>query len=295
MGRHMGRVQGGVIRRPRADSYRIRLRPLALPDWLLMAAVCVVPITFMVVRSFGRVDPVTLDVEITGTVDAYHTLFSPEFRPVLTRSLSLAGLTVLTCLVIGVPAALAMSRLGPRAQTVMLVAIMLPSFVSFTVRVFAWQGMLATGGPIESITGLQLLFRPPAVLIGMITAYVPLFVLPAFSALSRVPREVLDAASDLYAPPRRQLFTVTLPLAMPGIVTGAVLVAVLSIGEFIVPAVLGGGKVLLLGNILAERGAGRDQPLGGAITVMMLTTFALCAVVVWIVRRRIGIGQRGTS
>jgi spermidine/putrescine transport system permease protein len=175
----------------------------------------------------------------------------------------------------------------------MLVAVMLPSFVSFTVRIFAWQGMLATGGPIESITGLQLLFRPPAVLIGMITAYVPLFVLPAFSALSRVQREVLDAASDLYAPPRRQLLAVTLPLAMPGIVTGAVLVAVLSIGEFIVPAVLGGGKVLLLGNILAERGAGRDQPLGGAITVMMLTTFLLCAVVVWVVRRRTGHDPRG--
>ncbi len=150
-----------------------------------MVAICVVPIGFMVVRSFGRVDAVTLDVEITGTLEAYRTLFSPAYRPVLLRSLSLAGLTVLMCLLVGLPAALAMSRLGERARTAVLVAVMLPSFVSFTVRIFAWQGMLATGGPVESVTGLQLLFRPPAVLIGMVTAYVPLFLLPAFSALSR--------------------------------------------------------------------------------------------------------------
>jgi spermidine/putrescine transport system permease protein len=97
---------------------------------------------------------------------------------------------------------------------------------------------------------------------------------------------VLEASADLGARHLRQLFTVTLPLALPGIVTGAVLVGVLAVGEFIVPAVLGGGKVLLLGNILAERGAGRDQPLGGAITTFMLTTFMVGALLVVLMRRR---------
>lgn len=286
MGRDVGRLQGGLIRRRRQETFRVRFGPLALPDWALLVLVCVVPIAFMVVRSFGRVDPVTLDVEITGTLDAYRTLLSPTYRPVLTRSLALSGLTVLLCLLVGTPAALAISRLPRRARNAALVAVMLPSFVSFTVRIFAWQGMLANGGPVESITGLQLLYRPPAVLIGMMTAYVPLFVLPVLGSITRVPAEVLDAASDLFAPPRRQLLTVTLPLAMPGIATGAVLVAVLSIGEFVVPAVLGGGKVLLLGNVLAERGSGRDQPLGGAITVTMLITFVAAAILLWIVRRR---------
>jgi spermidine/putrescine transport system permease protein len=284
-----------VIRRRRARSYHVRLGPLAVPDWVLMVLVCLVPIGFMVVRSFGRVDPITLDVRIDGTLDSYRTLFSDTYRPVLVRSLTLAASTVVLCLLIGLPAALAMSRLGPRARNLALVAVMLPSFVSFSVRIFAWQGVLATGGPVEWATGLQLLFRPPAVLIGMITAYVPLFVLPAYSALSRVPQEVLEAASDLYATPRRQLLTITLPLAMPGIVTGAVLVGVLSIGEFIIPAVLGGGKVLLLGNILAERGAGRDQPLGGAITVTMLVSFAVAATVLTLVRRRHARHESGVS
>ena len=264
----------------------MRLGPLVIPDWLLVVMVCVVPIGFMVSRSFGQANPITLDVKIIGTINSYRTLLSPLYRPVLVRSLTLSALTVMLCLVIGTPAALALSRLQGPARNRRLIAVILPSFVSFTVRIFAWQGMLATGGPVETVTGAQLLYRPPAVMIGMITAYVPLFILPAYVSLSRVPRSLLEASSDLGARHWRQLATVTMPLALPGIITGAVLVGVLSVGEFIVPALLGGGKVLLLGNILAERGAGRDQPLGGAITSFMLITFAAAGAIVALLRRR---------
>ena len=268
------------------DATRMRLGPLVIPDWLLVVMVCVVPIGFMVSRSFGQANPITLDVKIIGTINSYRTLLSPLYRPVLVRSLTLSALTVMLCLVIGTPAALALSRLQGPARNRRLIAVILPSFVSFTVRIFAWQGVLATGGPVETVTGAQLLYRPPAVLIGMITAYVPLFILPAYVSLSRVPRSLLEASSDLGAKHWRQLATVTMPLALPGIITGAVLVGVLSVGEFIVPALLGGGKVLLLGNILAERGAGRDQPLGGAITSFMLITFAAAGAMVALLRRR---------
>jgi spermidine/putrescine transport system permease protein len=263
----------------------MRLGPLVIPDWILVVAVIVVPLGFMVARSLGEANPVTLDVEVTGSVQSYRTLFGSLYRPVITRSLTLAALNVGLCLVIGVPAALALARFDGRARTRRMVAVMLPSFVNFTVRIFSWQGVLATGGPVETMTGWQLLYRPPAVLIGMITAYVPLFILPAFVALSRVPRALTDAAADLGASRRQQLFHVTLPLAMPGILTGAVAVGVLSVGEFVVPALLGGGKVLLLGNVLNDRGAGRDQPLGGAITVTMLAIFAIAGLCIALVRR----------
>ncbi len=268
------------------DATRLRLGPLVVPDWLLVVVVCLVPVGFMVTRSLGRANPITLDIELTGTIDSYRTLFSGIHRPVLVRSLTLAAFTVGLCLMIGTPAALALSRLSDAARNRALLAVMLPSFISFTVRIFAWQGVLATGGPVERVTGAQLLFRPPAVVLGMITAYVPLFILPAYVAMVRVPRSMLEASADLGAKHLRSVFAVTLPLALPGIVTGAVLVGVLSVGEFIVPAVLGGGKVLLLGNILAERGAGRDQPLGGAITTFMLVTFSLGTIVILAVRRR---------
>lgn len=268
------------------DPTRARLGALAIPDWVAVVVVCLVPIGFMLTRSFGRANPITLDIELTWTLESYRTLTSDVYRPVLVRSLTLAAMTVGLCVVVGTPAALALSRLGVARRNMVLAMVMLPSFVSFTVRIFAWQGVLATGGPLESLTGLQLLYRPPAVLIGMMTAYVPLFILPAYVALSRVPASLIDASADLGARHWRQMITVTFPLALPGLVTGAVMVGVLSLGEFIVPAVLGGGKVLLLGNILAERGAGRDQPLGGAITAFMLITFAVGALVVLWFRRR---------
>ena len=237
--------------------------------------VCLVPIAFMVVRSFGRADPITLDVEMTGTIDSYRTAVLgdvPAGAAALGRPV--AGAPWRMCLVVGYPRRLAMSRLAGSATAAgagVGDAAVVRELHRADLRV---AGVLATGGPIESITGAQLLFRPPAVLIGMITAYVPLFVLPAYVALMRVPPSLLDAAAISGRGHLRQLLTVTVPLARRGIVTGAVLVGVLSIGEFIVPSVLGAATVLLLGNILAERGAGRDQPLGGAITVFMLAVFA---------------------
>lgn len=268
------------------DATRMRLGPLAIPDWVLVGLLFLVPITFMLYRSFGRSDPITLDVQVTGTIQSYRTLWSPTYRPVLMRSLVLSGLTVAMCVLLGTPAALALSRISLRRRQLMLLLVMLPSFVSFTVRIFAWQGILATGGPIQALTGARLLFSPQGVFIGMITAYVPLFVLPAYVALSRVPTSLIEASADLGARHWRQMASVTLPLAATGIATGAVLVGVLSAGEFIVPRVLGGGKVLLLGNILSERGAGREQPLGGAITASMLFSFAIAGFAILLIRRR---------
>jgi spermidine/putrescine transport system permease protein len=262
-----------------------RLAALAAPDWVLVAVVCLAPIGYMISRAFGEANPITLDVELTGSVESFRTLLSGSYRPVIARSYALAAATVLLCLVIGTPTALALSRMTGRRRTIGVVALLLPSFVSFTVRIFALQGVLATGGPVESVFGVQWLFKPPAVLIGMVTAYVPLFVVPAYVALSRVPRSMIEASADLGARHVRQMASVTLPLAAPGIATGAILVGVLAVGEFIIPAVLGGGKVLLLGNILSERGAGRDQPLGGAITTLLLATTVVAALTVVTVRR----------
>ncbi len=201
------------------DPTRSRLGSLVIPDWLLVVFVCLIPVGYMVVLSFGRSNPITLDVELTGTIEPYRTLLSDVYRPVLLRSLGLAASTVATCLLIGTPAALALSRLGGRSRTLMLVAVMLPSFVSFTVRIFAWQGVLATGGPVESLTGAQLLYRPPAVLLGMIGAYVPLFILPTYVALARVPRSLIEASADLGRRHWRQLGNIVLPLALPGLAT----------------------------------------------------------------------------
>jgi ABC-type spermidine/putrescine transport system permease subunit I len=263
-----------------------RLGAWALPDFTLAVLLAAVPIATLVVFSLGASNVVTLDVDITGSLDSYRRLFSDAYRPVIARSYVLSGLAVALCLAVGVPAALAISRMDPRRQRGVMAALLLPSFVSFTVRIFAWQGLLATGGPIESVTGQAWLYKPPAVAIGMATAYLPLFLVPAVAALSRIPASAYDAAADLGAGRWTTTRQVALPLAAPGLVTGAAMVAVLGVGEFVIPTVLGGGKVLLLGGVLSQRGAGSDRPLGGAIVVLMLTTFVFAAVLVMVVRRR---------
>lgn len=262
-----------------------RLGLLAAPDVVLTLACVLIPVGLLIAYSFGRADPLTQDVSVTGTLDSYRTLFSDLYRPVLARSGALAALTVVACAVVGTPAALAIARLPPRWRDRAVLAVLLPSFVSFTVRIFAFQGLLGTGGPIESVTGSSLLYTPGGVLIGMAAAYLPLYVLPAYSALSRLAPSMIDAAADLGARRTRQTFGITLPLALPGLVTGAVLVGVLALGEFIIPTVLGGGKVLLIGKVLADRGAGRDKPIGGAIVVTLLAISVVVAVIVTGLRR----------
>ena len=266
-------------------------RALAVPDLLLVAVAIIVPLAFVVMRSFARVDPVTLGVEQVWTWDAYRTMFSPTYRPVLLRSAGLAALTVGLCVVVGTPAALAISRLSDRWRNVVLVVVLLPSFVNFTVRIFAWQGLLANEGPVQSLFGVRWLYQTPAVAVGMITAYVPLYLLPVVAALHRAPPAVFEAAADLGAGPWRTLWRVTLPLARVGVATGVGVVGVLSLGEFVVPTLLGGGRVMLVGSLLAERGAGRDQPLAGALTAVLLLTLAVGGGLLAVLRRRLARGS----
>lgn len=247
---------------------------------------CAVPVAVLVVYSFGRSSAITQDVTISGTIDSYRKLFGPLYRPVLMRSLGLSAATVALCVGLGTPAALAITRLSPRWRDRAVLAVLFPSFVSFTVRIFAWQGVLGGDGPVQALTGRSWLFTPMAVLVGMVATYVPLYVLPAYVAMARVGDGLLDAAADLGARRVRQTATVVLPLAAPGLIAGAVIVGVLSLGEFVVPSVLGGGKVLLIGEVLFERGATRDQPLGGAIVATMIAVFAALGTVAGLVRWR---------
>jgi ABC-type spermidine/putrescine transport system permease subunit I len=290
VGRRVGRVRRRLTftrQRVVANSQRL----LAVPDGVLVVVAIVVPLAFVMLRSWARVDPVTLEVKQVWTWDAYRTMFSPTYRPVLLRSAWLALLTMAMCVAVGTPTALALSRLRGQWRTIAVVVVLLPSFVNFTVRIFAWQGLLANGGPVNSLFGVRWLYQPPAVAVGMLTAYVPLYVLPVLAALNRSQPEVLEAAADLGAAPWRTLWTVTLPMARVGIATGVGVVGVLSLGEFVVPTLLGGGRVMLVGNLLAERGAGRDQPLAGALTAVLLLTLGTGAVALTAIRRRLTRGD----
>jgi ABC-type spermidine/putrescine transport system permease subunit I len=273
---------------PRASSWL-----QASPDFLVTALFFLAPLGVLIAYSFGRQNSLTQNVRISGTFRAYRLLFSDLYRPVLLRSTVLALVCLVICILIGVPAALALSRLPPRARRRVLIAIVFPSFISFTVRIYAWVGLLGNQGPVASISEhivghrIVLLYRPGSLLIGMITAYVPLFLLPVFVSLTRVRPTLIDASMDLGGKPFTTVRTILLPLAAPGILTGSALVTILALGEFLIPTVLGGGKVLLLGTLLVEQAGGRNKPLGGAIATTLLFTMILIALVSALTQRQL--------
>jgi spermidine/putrescine transport system permease protein len=242
----------------------------------------VAPLAVLVVYSFGRQSRVDLSVTIDWSLRQYRVLFGDLYRPTILRSLRLAGLTTVACLVIGFPTALAISRMPKRWGRVALAAIVVPSFVNFVVRTYAWVGLLGNGGTFGS---LDLLYTPTGVGVGMVNAYLPLALLPMTVALQRIPTDLLESAADLGAGPLRRLRTIIVPLAAQGVLTAATLVLVLAVGEFTTPAVLGGGKTLLLGNLLADQAGGVNRPLGGAIAVLLLTLFAIIALLALVARR----------
>ena len=264
-----------------------------MPDLVVAALFFVVPLGVLIAFSFGEENSYTFDVTLTGTFDRYGEALGRPYLQTLGRSLVLGAVTAAVCLVIAFPTALALTRIRGRARLLLLFAVMFPFVVSFTVRTYAWLGILRSGGPVAEITNrifgepLVLAYRPAAIAIGMIHGYLALAILPLYAALDRIPDSVLDAADDLGARPLRRLRTVIVPMALPGIVAALALVGILAIGEFTVPAILGGGKTLLIGNVLAEQAGGANRPLGAAIAVVLVLLLGVLALLARLAQRRL--------
>jgi spermidine/putrescine transport system permease protein len=167
--------------------------------------------------------------------------------------------------------------------------VMVPFWTSFLVRTYAMTNMLGTGGPVDTVYGwlgggtLHVLYTPFAVGLGILYAYLPLMILPVFVALERIDPSLREAAFDLGANGRRTLRRVIIPLAMPGIVAGCILVGVPSTGEYVVPQILGGGKVLMYGNVVADQFQNTgDYPFGAALSASLM---AVLTVVILVTRR----------
>jgi len=199
-------------------------------------------------------------------------------------SLRIAALTTLAALVIGYPMAYAMAAAPARWQGVLIVLVILPFWTSFLIRVYAWIGILRPDGLLDSallwlgLTSepLRLLNTEAAVLIGMVYSYLPFMVLPLFASLQKLDRTWLEAAADLGATPARAFVSVTLPLSLPGILAGCVLVFIPSIGEFVIPDLLGGPDTTMIGKALStEFFSNRDWPLASAVAVVLLVVLVL--------------------
>jgi putrescine transport system permease protein len=196
----------------------------------------------------------------------------PLYLDALLRSLRVAGVSTLICLLMGFPMALAIARAAPRWQNPLLMAVMLPFWTGFLMRINAWIGLLADDGLIvRTLGGIRLLYTDTAMYIGVVYTYLPFMVLPLYARLSRLDPALREAAADLGAPPWRVVLRVVLPLSLPGVAAGAALVSVPTIGEYVIPALLGGPQAQLIGNVLWEEFfANRDWPTASAVAVLLL-------------------------
>ena len=260
-----------------------------LRTWLLLApagawflCMLVLPLIVVFVFSFGE----------RGAAGGYAPAFTLDnFANLGSRgtafknTIILAPVGTLTCLLIAYPLAYFLAlRSSPRWRTLLLVLVIVPFWTSILIRSYAWIFLLGGQGIPSLLNALglgnpRLINTPFAVLVGIVYGYLPLMVFPIYVALERLDKRLLEASSDLGSPPWRSFLQVTLPLSMPGVATGCMLVFILLMGEFLIPAILGGGKVFFVGNALVDLFLqSRNWAFGSAVAValvaVMLVTVA---------------------
>ena len=195
------------------------------------------------------------------------------------NSLKISTISTLFCLLIGYPIAYGIVRANAPAKHILLLLVILPFWTSFLLRVYAWMGILADQGTINSFlmwagiidNPVRLLYSEFAVYVGIVYSYLPFMILPLYANMEKLDMTLNEAASDLGAHPVTTFFTVTLPLTVPGIVAGALLVFIPATGEFVIPDLLGGGNVLMIGKVLySEFNSNHDWPVAAAVAVALL-------------------------
>lgn len=181
-----------------------------------------------------------------------------------------------------------------------LIAVVLPFWTNFLIRTYAWIVLLNTEGPInQGLSGigvidepLNILYTEPAVIVGLLYAYLPLMILPLYSSIERLDPELQEAAANLGAGPVRTFFSVTWPLTLPGAITGCIFVFVPSLGNFVVPELLGGGKTVMVGNLIRDQFLkARDWPFGATLALAVIAFLVLLFIGQAWATRRYGQGQ----
>ncbi len=229
---------------------------------------------------------------IRATLSNYAFLFQDGYYGIIyLSSLKMTAISTVLCLLLGYPMAYYIARQPPHRRQLLLLAVILPFWISFLLRVYAWIGLLNNKGVINDLliwagivdTPVQLLYNDFAVYLGIVYSYLPFMILPLYANLERMNLDLLDAAADLGARRWQGFLDVTLPLSVPGIIGGCLLVFIPAVGEFVIPALLGGADTLMIGRVLwDEFFVNRDWPVASAVSVVLL--LLLIAPIMWFQR-----------
>ena len=275
-------------------------------NWLLVApagawflVMLVLPLSVVFVFSFGE----------RGAAGGYVPAFTfeqyanlPARWTAFKNTLVLAPLGTLAALLIAYPLAYKLAvRTDPKWRTMLLVLVIVPFWTSILIRSYAWIYILGGRGlpallEVLGIEGVRLIYTPFAVTVGIVYGYLPLMVFPIYVALDRLDKRLLEASSDLGARPMATFLRVTLPLSIPGVATGCMLVFILLMGEFLIPALLGGGKVFFVGNALVDLFLqSRNWAFGSAVAFTLIVVMLVTVTIYMRLISRLQAGREDVS
>ena len=287
-----------------ASQRRWQLSLLLGPASLFLLVFFLIPLGIMVVTSFlapglyGGVEwsfyPHNFG-RILGFADPAFEEFDPVYIAIFLRSLKIAALTVVATLLVCYPAAFHISRLPDRWKNFCLFLITLPFFSSLIVRLFVWVMILRPTGLVnETLQSagviarpLEMIYTDGAIILGMVYVFIPFMFMPVYASIEKLDWRLVQASLDLGAGPVRSFLRIILPLTAPGIAAGSVIVFIPALGNFVVPAILGGAKVMMLGNLIeAQFLSARNWPFGSALAMMVMAVMLVLLVAYVIVSGR---------
>lgn len=278
---------------------RTRTWLLLMPAGTWFLVMLLLPLTVVLVFSFGERAPAG-GVVPAFTFEQYANL--PARWTAFKNTLTLAPVGTLAALLIAYPLAyFLVVKVDPKWKTILLVLVIVPFWTSILIRSYAWIFLLGGRGLPAlldwiGIEGVRLINTPFAVLVGIIYGYLPLMVFPIFVSLDRLDKRLLEAASDLGATRWNTFRQITLPLSIPGIATGCMLVFILLMGEFLIPALLGGGKVFFVGNALVDLFLqSRNWAYGSAVAVTLVIVMLITVTIYMRLINRLGASREDVS
>ena len=258
---------------------------MALPAYAYLVVFFAIPLGIVVVYSFATRNRFGGTDLAEWNLDSYARLADPVLRSILFRSLGLALLTTVICLLVAYPFSYFLATRKPVMRNLLLVFVMIPFWSNFLVRNYAWRVLLGSDGPVSQLTQLlglgetRILFTQTAIVLGLVYGFLPFMILPLYASLERLDWSLLEAARDLGATGAQTLRKVTLPLSMPGVIAGSILVFIPSFGAFVTPEILGGGREVLLGSfIVSQFLEARNWPVGAATSTVLMAVMLASAL-----------------
>ena len=282
----------------KARGWSLGLAGLLAPVTIWLGLFFLVPLLLILAYSFGTSDTYG-GITLGFNPDNYLRVFDPLYLEIIGRTFFIAALNTLLCLALGYPLAYFIVFKGRRWRNALVLLVMVPFWTSLLIRAYAWVVILDRNGVANGtlqflgITDepLTLIFTREAVLMGMVYSYLPFMVLPLYAALEKFDTRLKEAAQDLGASRWHTFWRVTLPLSMPGVIAGSILVFIPSAGEFVIPDLLGGSNTVMTGNLIQTQfGPARDWAFGSALSVM-LAVLMIGAIMFYV--RRVGTDKLG--